>query len=75
MLPFLFTEETPFENGDYIYIPNVADGIRNKAKEFTAYVVKNGEFVEFTLEMADLTDDEREIILNGCLINYNRNKK
>ena len=44
------------------------------ASEFTAYVVRNGEMKEFTLKMGELTDDEREIILAGCLINYNRNK-
>ena len=75
MLPFLFDEENlPFENGDYVFIPQVAQGIKDKKSEFTAYVVRNGEMKEFTLKMGELTDDEREIILAGCLINYNRNK-
>ena len=75
MLPFIFDEETlPFENGDYVFIPQVAQGIKDKKSEFTAYVVRNGEMKEFTLKMGELTDDEREIILAGCLINYNRNK-
>lgn len=76
MLPFLFEEDNlPFENGDYIFIPDVAEGIKSKAAEFKAYVVKNGEMTPFTLKMAPLTDDERQIILDGCLINYNRNKR
>lgn len=76
MLPFIFDEENlPFENGDYVFIPQVAQGIKDKKSEFTAYVVRNGEMKEFTLKMGELTDDEREIILAGCLINYNRNKK
>lgn len=75
MLPFLFTKEIPFENGDFIFIPDVADAIRNKAGEIKAFVVKNGAMNEFTLEMADLTDDERKIILSGCLINFNRDNK
>ena len=75
MLPFIYDEENiPFENGDYVFIPQVAQGIKDKKSEFTAYVVRNGEMKEFTLKMGELTDDEREIILAGCLINYNRNK-
>ena len=75
MLPFIFDEENlPFENGDYVFIPQVAQGIKDKKSEFTAYAVRNGEMKEFTLKMGELTDDEREIILAGCLINYNRNK-
>ena len=73
MLPFLFNEELPFENGDFIFVPNVAQGVADKKSEFTAYVVKNGEMKEFTLKMGELTDDERKIILAGCLINYNKN--
>lgn len=73
MLPFLFNEDLPFENGDYIFIPDAAKGIAEKKTEFTAFVVRNGEMKEFTLKMGDLTDDERKIILAGCLINYNKN--
>ncbi|MBQ9519370.1 MAG: hydratase, partial [Firmicutes bacterium] len=75
MLPFTFDGELPFENGDFVFIPDVAKGIKDKAAEFKAYVVKDGSMKEFTLKMGELTDNEREIILNGCLINYNRNKK
>ena len=75
MLPFIFdVDKLPFENGEYVFIPQVAQGIKDKKSEFTAYVVRNGEMKEFTLKMGELTDDEREIILAGCLINYNRNK-
>ncbi len=75
MLPFTFDGELPFENGDFVFIPDVAKGVKDKAAEFKAYVVKDGSMKEFTLKMGELTDNEREIILNGCLINYNRNKK
>ncbi|MBQ9604801.1 MAG: hydratase [Firmicutes bacterium] len=75
MLPFTFDGELPFENGDFIFIPDVAKGIADKASKFKAYVVKDGNMKEFELTMGELTDNEREIILNGCLINYNRNKK
>ncbi|MCC8141416.1 MAG: hydratase [Lachnospiraceae bacterium] len=73
MLPFLIPEgELPFKNGDYLFIPNIKSAIEERAKEIPAFVVKDGEMVPFTLQMGDLTDDEREIILKGCLINYNR---
>ena len=73
MLPFLIPEgELPFANGDYIFIPDVKKAVASKATEFTAYKAENGTLKEFTLHMGELTDDEREIILKGCLINYNR---
>ncbi len=75
MLPFIFKGEPPFEVDDFVFIPNVADAIRNKNSEFKAYVVKNNTINDFTLEMAELTDDERKIILAGCLINFYRDEK
>ena len=73
MLPFLIEKgDLPFSNGDYIFLPNVRKAIAEKAEKFEAYVVKDGELQPFSLKMGELTDDEREIILKGCLINYNR---
>lgn len=72
MLPFLFdSDDLPFANGDYIFIPDIAEAVREKKTEMKAYVVKDG-LKEFELKLGELTDDEREIILKGCLINYNR---
>ena len=72
MLPFLIEEgDLPFVNGDYLFVPNIAEAVKNKASEVKAYVVKDG-MKEFTLKLGEMTDDEREIILKGCLINYNR---
>jgi aconitate hydratase len=73
MLPFLFKEEIPFENGDYLYIKDVRFAVAEKVNEIKAYVVNKG-MKEFTLTLGELTDDEREIILMGCLINYYRNR-
>ena len=71
MLPFLIPEgELPFANGDYIFVPDVADAIKEKKTEIKAFVVKDGSLKEFALQMGELTDDEREIIEKGCLINY-----
>ena len=75
MLPFLFKGELPFEKGDFIFIPEIRKAIAQKATQIKAYVVKEDSLKEFTLEMADLTDDEREIILAGCLINFYKSGK
>ncbi len=73
MLPFIYTEdELPFANGDYIFIPGIREAVENKSNDIKAYVVKNGDMKEFSLSLGELTDDEREIILKGCLINYNK---
>ena len=72
MLPFLLPEgKLPFENGDCIFIPQIATAIKEKKNEIKAYVVKNEELQEFSMQLGDLTEEEREIILKGCLINYN----
>lgn len=73
MLPFIIDKgELPFTNGDYLFIPGIRQAVIGKASELKAYVVKDGALKEFTLRLGDLTDDEREIILKGCLINYYR---
>ena len=73
MLPFLIPEgDLPFANGDYIFVPDIKKLVEEKAEDIAAYVVKDGELKEFNLKLGEMTDDEREIILKGCLINYNR---
>ena len=72
MLPFLIPSgDLPFANGDYLFIPDVRKAVENKEETITAYVVKDG-LHKFEMKLGDLTDDEREIILKGCLINYYR---
>ncbi|MBR1737270.1 MAG: hydratase, partial [Firmicutes bacterium] len=75
MLPFLFDGDIPFENGDFIFVPEITKAISEKYTDITAYVVKGSELKEFTLKMAELTDDERKIILSGCLINFYKGDK
>ncbi len=71
MLPFLISEgELPFSNEDYIFIPDIRKAVEERKTEILAYVVKEGKLQEFTLGMGELTEDERTIILKGCLINY-----
>ena len=71
MVPFTLEEELNFTNGDYIFVPGIRDAVKNKVSEIKAYVL--GDTIkEFNLTLKDLTDDERDIILAGCLINYYR---
>ncbi len=73
MLPFLIEEgKLPFANGDYLFLPDIRKAVEEKAETITAYAVGDGGLKEFTMTLGDLTDEEREIILKGCLINYNR---
>ena len=74
MLPFLTKEDhtaLPFENGDYIFVPEIRKAVEEKQSEIKAYVVRD-ELKEMSLYLGELTDTEREIILKGCLINYYR---
>ena len=74
MLPFLISEgDLPFANGDYLFIPDVRKAVEEKWDSITAYKVGE-KLTPFTLTLGELTDDEREIILKGCLINYYRNE-
>ena len=79
MLPFVFAdakqaEELPFGIGDWIFVPDVRRAVAEKAETITAYTVKaDGTKTEFVLTLGALTDDERKIILDGCLINYYNN--
>ena len=73
MLPFLIPAgDLPFKNGDYLFVPAIRQAIIDKTEEIQAYVVKEGQMQPFTLQLGALTDDERDIILKGCLINYYR---
>ena len=72
MLPFIFEEdELPFKNGDYIFVKDIKNAIINKEDVIKAYVAGK-EMKEFDLKLGRLTDDERDIIVKGCLINYYR---
>ena len=72
MLPFLVQEgELPFKNGDYLFIPGIKEAVKNKADSMKAFVVGD-TLKEFELKLGELTDDERKIILEGCLINFYR---
>ena len=75
MLPFLIKEgELPFRNLDYLFFPGIRKEVEEKADVIKAYTVsvEEGKLIPFELKLGELTDEERQIILKGCLINYNR---
>ncbi len=69
MLPFT-VENNVFEKEDYIYIPDIKNAVKNAISEIKAYIIRDNNVIETTLTLSDLTPDERDIILAGCLINY-----
>ena len=71
MLPFVFDGDLPFDKDDYIFVRDIKKAIETKEDTIKAYVVNKG-MQEFELHLGNLTDDEREIIKKGCLINYNK---
>ncbi|MCH3998028.1 MAG: hydratase [Lachnospiraceae bacterium] len=85
MLPFLIPAgNLPFKDYDWLFFPDIREAVKNKAEKITGYVVKKsdepgnpagGALTPFTVTLGDLTDEEREIILDGCLINYNRERR
>ena len=69
MLPLQLAGATPFGLGDYVLIPNVREALKGDLQNIKAYVL--GDTVkEFELYMAPLTTDERQILADGCLINF-----
>ena len=73
MLPFVIPAgDLPFAKLDYVFFPGIRKAVETKQETITGYTVKNGALMPFTVTLGDLTDEEREIILDGCLINYNR---
>ena len=73
MLPFLIPAgDLPFKNGDFLFFPGIRKAVEEKADVIKGYTVDGDTLKEFEVTLGELTDDEREIILKGCLINYNR---
>ena len=73
MLPFIIKEGAlPFQRLDYLYLPNIRKAVEEKTDVIKCYAVADGGLKEFEMTLGDLTNEERQIILDGCLINYNR---
>ena len=79
MLPFIGDADLAetLRVGDWLAVPNVRKAVQNAEPTILAYVVReDGSAEQIALTLKDLTDDERQIILDGCLINfYNSTRK
>ena len=74
MVPFVLNEEATFADDDYIFVPDIKDVLDTDMKEIKAYVL--GEQIRpLSLTIEPLTEEEKEIIRCGSLINYNRKLK
>ena len=72
--PFLVKDPQVFDINDYIFVPGLRKAVLEKVDDITAYVVKDdGSVKPFHVSIGALTDAERQIIADGCLINYYRN--
>ena len=76
MLPFhLKGEPTAFEVGDYIYVPGIRSLLDGDLSDISAYVIKDGKAEKIDLYIKEMTENEREIVKAGCLINFNRARR
>ncbi len=74
MLPFLIDTPNVLDNGDYVFLPGVRKALLEAADELEAVAVKpDGGIVKFTVRLGAMTDAERQILADGCLINYYKN--
>ncbi|MBE5038042.1 hydratase [Subdoligranulum sp. DSM 109015] len=74
MLPFLVEDPSVFALGDYVFVPGARKALLDAAPEMTAYAVAaDGKVTPFTVRLGDMTSDERQILADGCLINYYKN--
>ena len=73
ILPFTLDEGTdfPYEAGDCVFVPGIRAAIAAGQEDIPAKVIRvNGTVEDLTLHVRGLTEDEKEIILDGCLMNY-----
>jgi aconitate hydratase len=69
ILPFLIKDENAFNLGSYVFFPGVKKAVLEKSEKIKGYVL--GENIkELEAELGELTGAERQILIDGCLINY-----
>jgi aconitate hydratase len=69
ILPFLVTDEKAFSNGDYIFFPEIKLAVQEKKEKISGFVFGE-KTVEISAALGELTDAERQILADGCLINF-----
>ena len=70
MLPFLVKSADVVENGDWVFVPGIRKVLLEGGEEATAYAVHDGTVTSFPVSLGHLTAPERQILADGCLINY-----
>jgi len=74
ILPFLITDENAFKLDSYIFFPGIKSAIKEKKDTITGYVLGDTN-AEIKAALGELTDAERQILIDGCLINYYAQKQ
>ncbi|MBQ6475494.1 MAG: hydratase [Clostridia bacterium] len=72
MLPFQLEQEPAFEVGDWIFVPDIRKALDGDLSSIGAWLIRDGKAEKLDLYITDMTENEREIIKAGCLINFNR---
>jgi aconitate hydratase len=72
MLPFVLEEGTafPYEDGDFLYVPGLRKALEELREKVPAKVLHAGKVTDLTLTLPQLTEEERDILLEGCLMNW-----
>ncbi len=70
MIPFTVESEPEFGVGDYILVKGIRKAVAGGDGKIAATVIGRGGVKDISLNLPELTDAERDIILSGCLINY-----
>lgn len=73
MIPFITDEESArlFSPGEWLWLPNVRAEVESGAEEAEAWLLtRNGGKIRVKALMPGLTEDDRKILLSGCLMNY-----
>jgi len=69
ILPFLINDEKSLSLGSYIFFPGIKKAVQEKAETITGYALSERP-VQIAVSLGELTDAERQIIIDGCLINH-----
>jgi aconitate hydratase len=72
IVPFTIAKDTPFDykSGDMVFVPNIKQAILDGKEEIDAKVITANGVKDIHLYFQNLTKDEREILVEGCLMNY-----
>jgi len=72
LVPFTISKEEPFAHsaGDWIYIPGIRHAILSGSESFPARIITKAAVHDVTLECRNMSEDERTILAEGCLMNY-----